>query len=415
MCFKKKNLIVAVIILVICSIITVLIISTSAGTVSTNNAVSEKDINKNFFSDVNDDDWFRTDVEYVMENGLMQGTGAGVFSPSAQTTRAMIVTILWRLDGSPAESKAEFSDVNQNDYFYNAVAWGAANNIVSGYSADKFAPDDNATREQLTAIIYRYALFKKYDMTGLSVLDAYADKNSVSGYAVDAFKWAIANKIITGTSNDILSPQDFVQRSQVAAILHRFCVQFANENISKTDTNHENTATDTSAPSNENKGHNNNTSIGGSSGKGSDSDSQNNNGAVTISADNVFAGPGDNVQVVVRVNNNPGILGMTLAAYFDDVNLNLLSVENGSAFKDILELTPSKVLENGVRFLWDGIELQKGDVHNGDILIMNFKVSDSAPKGKYPITLKYFEDDIVDKDLKSISPEIINGYITVSD
>ncbi len=415
MCFKKKNLIVAVIILVICSIITVLIISTSAGTVSTNNAVSEKDINKNFFSDVNDDDWFRTDVEYVMENGLMQGTGAGVFSPSAQTTRAMIVTILWRLDGSPAESKAEFSDVNQNDYFYNAVAWGAANNIVSGYSADKFAPDDNATREQLTAIIYRYALFKKYDMTGLSVLDAYADKNSVSGYAVDAFKWAIANKIITGTSNDILSPQDFVQRSQVAAILHRFCVQFANENISKTDTNHENTATDTSAPSNENKGHNNNTSIGGSSGKGSDSDSQNNNGAVTISADNVFAGPGDNVQVVVRVNNNPGILGMTLAAYFDDVNLNLLSVENGSAFKDILELTPSKVLENGVRFLWDGIELQKGDVHNGDILIMNFKVSDSAPKGKYPITLKYFEDDIVDKDLKSIYPEIINGYITVSD
>ena len=415
MCFKKKNLIVAVIILVICSIITVLIISTSAGTVSTNNAVSEKDINKNFFSDVNDDDWFRTDVEYVMENGLMQGTGAGVFSPSAQTTRAMIVTILWRLDGSPAESKAEFSDVNQNDYFYYAVSWAASNNIVSGYSADKFAPDDNATREQLTAIIYRYALFKKYDMTGLSVLDAYADKNSVSGYAVDAFKWAIANKIITGTSNDMLSPQDFVQRSQVAAILHRFCVQFANENISKTDTNHENTATDTSVPSNENKGHNNNTSIGGSSGKGSGSDSQNNNGAVTISADNVFAGPGDNVQVVVRVNNNPGILGMTLAAYFDDVNLNLMSVENGSAFKDILELTPSKVLENGVKFLWDGIELKEGDVHNGDILIMNFKVSDSAPKGKYPITLKYFEDDIVDKDLKSISPEIINGYITVSD
>ena len=212
----------------------------------------------------------------------------------------------------------------------------------------------------------------------------------------------------------MLSPQDFVQRSQVAAILHRFCVKFANENISKMDTNHENTATDTSVPSNEDKGHNSNTSMGGSSGKGSDSDSQN-NGAVTISADNVFANPGDEVQVVVRVNNNPGILGMTLSAYFDDANLNLLSVENGSAFKDILELTPSKVLENGVKFLWDGIELKEEDIHNGDILIMNFKVSDSTPKGKYPITLKYFEDDIVDKDLKSISPEIINGYITVSD
>lgn len=411
----RKITIVAAIILVICSISTALIISTSAGTVSTDNAVSEKDINKNIFSDVNDDDWFRTDVEYVKEKGLMQGTGTDMFSPSAQTTRAMIVTILWRLEGSPAESKAEFSDVNQNDYFYNAVAWAAANNIVSGYSSDKFAPNDSATREQLATIIYRYASFKKYDMTELSVLDAYADKNSVSEYAVDAFKWAIAKKIITGTSKDMLSPQGFAERSQVAAILHRFCVQFANENISKTDTNHENTATDTSAPSNENKGHNNNTSIGGSSGKSSDSDSQNNNGAVTISADNVFAGPGDNVQVVVRVNNNPGILGMTLSAYFDDANLNLMSVENGSAFKDILELTPSKVLENGVKFLWDGIELKEGDVHNGDILIMNFKVSESATKGKYPITLKYFEDDIVDKDLKSISPEIINGYITVSD
>ena len=411
----RKITIVAAIILVICSISTALIISTSAGTVSTDTSVSEKDINKNIFSDVNDDDWFRTDVEYVSEKGLMQGTGNGVFSPSAQTTRAMIVTILWRLEGSPIESKAEFSDVNQNDYFYNAVAWAATNDIVSGYSADKFAPDDSATREQLATIIYRYASFKKYDMTELSVLDAYADKNSVSEYAVDAFKWAIANKIITGTSKDMLSPQGFAERSQVAAILHRFCVKFATEDISKTDTNHENNAANTSVPSNENKGHNSNTSIGGSSGKGSDSDSQNTNGAVTISADNVFAGPGDEVQVVVRVNNNPGILGMTLSAYFDDVNLNLLSVENGSAIKDILELTPSKVLENGVKFLWDGIELQEGDVHNGDILIMNFKVSESALKGKYPITLKYFEDDIVDKDLKSISPEIINGYITVSD
>lgn len=209
----------------------------------------------------------------------------------------------------------------------------------------------------------------------------------------------------------MLSPQGFAERSQVAAILHRFCVKFANENPTKTDTIHENTAANTSVPSNDNKG---NTSIGGSSGNSSGSDDQNTNGAVTISADNVFAKPGNDVQVIVRVNNNPGILGMTLSAYFDDVNLHLMSVENGSAFKNILELTPSKVLDNGAKFLWDGIELQDEDVHNGDILIMNFKVSDSAPKGKYPITLKYFENDIVDKDLRSISPEIINGYITVT-
>lgn len=412
---SKKNLIIASVILLICSISTVLFISTSAGTAPTDSSVSENGSNENSFSDVTANDWFFSDVEYVSEKGLMQGTGKGVFSPSAQTTRAMIVTMLWRLEGSPAESKAEFSDVNRSDYFYNAVAWAAANSIVSGYSADKFAPEDNATREQLATIIYRYASFKKYDMTELSVLDSYADKNSVSEYAADAFRWAVANRIITGTSDDMLSPQDFAERSQVAAILHRFCVQFANENFSKTEINHENPdKAGTAAPSNEDSGQKSGTSTGGSNGKGSGSDSQNSNGAVTISADNVFAKPGDEVQVVVRISNNPGILGMTLSAYFDDVNLNLMSVENGSAFNDILELTPSKVLGNGGKFLWDGIELKEEDVHNGDILIMNFKVSESAPNDKYPITLKYFDDDIVDKDLKSISPEIINGYITVS-
>lgn len=409
----RKTIIITSIIFVICSISTAFIISPHAGTASTDRSISEKGSNENVFSDVANSDWFCRDVEFVSEKGLMQGTERGIFSPSERTTRAMIVTILWRLEGSPRKFTAEFSDVNQNDYFYHAVAWATAKKIVSGYSTEKFAPNDSATREQLAAIIYRYASFKQYDMAELSVLDAYTDKNSVSDYAVDAFKWAIANKIITGTSNDMLSPQDFVQRSQVAAILHRFCIQFTNENMSNADTNHETTTTDTSAPSNENKDHNSNTSIDSSSGKGSDSDSQNNNGAVTISADNVFARPGDEVQVVVRVNNNPGILGMTLSAYFDDVNLNLLSVENGSAFKGILELTPSKVLENGAKFLWDGVDLHEGDVKNGEILIMNFKVSDSAPAGKYPITLKYFDDDIVDKDLKSISPEVINGYITV--
>ena len=410
---KIKKIIIVSIILVICSISTALIISSSAGADPAGNSVSGKAGGKIAFSDVNPNDWFCSDVEYVSEKGLMQGTENGVFSPSAQTTRAMIVTILWRLEGSATKSKAEFSDVNPNDYFYNAVAWAAANNIVSGYNTDKFAPNDSATREQLAAIVYRYASFKKYNMTALSDLDAYTDKNSVSEYAVDAFKWAIANKIITGTSKDMLSPQDFVQRSQAAAILHRFCVQFANESISKTDTKHENTAADTTVPSGGNSGQKSDASISGSTDNDSGSDSQGSNKTATISVDDVFVRAGDEVQVVVRVSNNPGILGMTLSAYFDDVNLNLLGVENVSAFDGILELTPSKVPENGGKFLWDGIELQEGDVHDGDILIMNFKVSDSAPNGKYQITLKYFDDDIVDKDLKSISPEIINGYITV--
>lgn len=412
----KKLLTISAIILAVCSISTALIISTSAGTAST-----EKGEITGYFSDVTKDDWFYKDVKYVKEKGLMQGTADDVFSPSAETTRAMIVTILWRLEGAPEGHIAKFSDAGQDDYFCKAVAWAAENGIVSGYSANLFAPNDNATREQLAAVIYRYASFKKYDMSKAAALDAYSDKDSVSEYAIEPFGWAVANKIISGTSDSTLSPSDYVQRSQIAAILHRFCTRFNGSEISDSkETGKSDNTGSMPVPTNKTETVKSSGSAGGSFSGSPDSPSEKkenteNTGKPAISVNTVTAKPGDTVQVIAKVDNNPGILGMTLSVYFDDVNLTCLSVENGAAFEGVLDFTPAKELGNGANVLWDGIDLKDDDIHSGEILVMNFKVSESAPAGNYPISLKYFDDDIVDRNLNSISPQVTNGYIVVSD
>lgn len=404
---KIKNLLtIFAIILVVCGILT------STGTTS-----SENDGITGYFFDITKDDWFYEDVKYTKEKGLMQGTAEDAFSPSAETTRAMLVTILWRLEGSPEGYIAKFSDVGQDDYFCNSVAWAAANGIVSGYSTNLFAPNGNATREQLVAIIYRYASFKKYDMSKSVPLDAYADKDFVSEYAIEPFGWAVANNIISGTSDDILSPCDYVQRSQFAAVLHRFSTQFGGSETSEPkETGKLGGTTSTFTPTNKTETVKNSGSSDGLSGSSSKKNENTENAEKsTISVDTVTAKPGDTVQVIARVDNNPGILGMILSVYFDDANLTCLSVENGAAFESVLDFTPAKELGNGANVLWDSIDLKDDDVHNGEILVMNFKVSESAPAGNYPISLKYFDDDIVDKNLNSISPQITNGYIVVSD
>jgi len=183
--------------------------------------------NENTFSDVNESDWFYSDVVYVNKNGLMNGTSENCFSPGATTTRGMIVTVQWRLEGALVEEGKTFVDVKSDAYYHGAVAWASNHQIVTGYDETNFGPEDEATREQLATIIYRYATYKQYDLTKKSTLDEYIDKSQISDYAVPSIQWANANGIITGTSNNTLSPGDYVQRSQLAAILTRFCTQFA--------------------------------------------------------------------------------------------------------------------------------------------------------------------------------------------
>lgn len=175
------------------------------------------------FNDVSANDWFASAVDYVTGKGMMNGTADNTFSPKANTTRGMVVTVLYRLENQPSTSAASFTDVASGAYYANAVAWANANGIVSGYGSGKFGPNDKVTREQLAAILYRYARYKKYDVSGAKSLDGYTDAQSVSSYAVPALQWANAAGIVTGKSGSKLDPKGNATRAEVAAMLMRFC------------------------------------------------------------------------------------------------------------------------------------------------------------------------------------------------
>nr|WP_302665389.1 S-layer homology domain-containing protein [uncultured Agathobaculum sp.] len=180
------------------------------------------------FADVADDAWYADAVRYVYEKGMMNGTSSTTFSPNETTTRAMIVTMLHRLENEPTASAAGFTDVASNTYYANAVAWAAANGVVTGVSETSFAPNDAITREQLAAILYRYAELKGYNVSASGSLSGYTDASQISSYATTAMQWANSTGLITGKTSTTLSPKGNATRAEVATILMRFC-----ENIAK--------------------------------------------------------------------------------------------------------------------------------------------------------------------------------------
>ena len=181
------------------------------------------------FTDVLESDWFYDDVVFVYENGLFAGTSDTTFSPNASMTRAMLVTVLYRLEGQPAvNGRSGFSDVQYNGYYEDAVTWAADNGIVNGTSTTTFSPNANVTREQMAAILYRYAQYKKYNTAASSGLNGFTDHASVSGYAAASLEWAVAEKLVNGSAGKLM-PTGNATRAQVAAILHRFV-----ENVAKT-------------------------------------------------------------------------------------------------------------------------------------------------------------------------------------
>lgn len=174
------------------------------------------------FTDVRESDWFYDDVVFAYENGLFSGTSDTTFSPNTSMTRAMLVTVLYRLEGQPAvNGRSGFSDVQYNGYYEDAVTWAADNGIVNGTSTSTFSPNVNVTREQMAAILYRYAQYKKYNTAASSSLNDFTDQASVSGYATASLEWAVAEKLVNGSAGKLM-PTGNATRAQVAAILHRF-------------------------------------------------------------------------------------------------------------------------------------------------------------------------------------------------
>ena len=181
------------------------------------------------FSDVKPTDWFYNAVKYVYANDLMNGVEGGKFAPNATLDRAMMVTILYRLDGQPAVSgDVSFGDVPAGTWYTNAVKWAADNGIVKGVEGNRFAPTDGLTREQMATILYRYAQYKKLDVSASADLTAFVDGAKTSAWAADAMEWAVGAGLINGLEGNTLAPQGTSTRAQVAAVLMRFC-----ENIVK--------------------------------------------------------------------------------------------------------------------------------------------------------------------------------------
>ena len=181
------------------------------------------------FEDVGTDAWYSDAVAYVYRNGLMSGTSGSTFSPDAAITRAQLVTILWRMAGSPQVNYLmDFDDVSQDAYYAEAVRWAAGEGIAGGYGNGLFGSDDPITREQMAAILYRFAQHMGYDVSigeDTNIL-SYTDAPDVSGYAVAALQWACGAGIIRGTGDgSTLTPQGGATRAQAAVILTRFCAQ----------------------------------------------------------------------------------------------------------------------------------------------------------------------------------------------
>ena len=178
------------------------------------------------FTDVHEGDWFYEEVLYAYENGLMNGVGDNRFAPNSATTRGMLVTILYRLEGEPAVTgEAGFDDVGDT-WYTDAVIWAAANDIVNGIGDNQFGPENTLTREQLVTMLYRYAEAAGYDVSAAADLSGYPDAGKVQTYAQEAMSWAVAEGIVEGMDGN-LNPAGNASRAQIATILMRFCEDVA--------------------------------------------------------------------------------------------------------------------------------------------------------------------------------------------
>ncbi|MDE7219342.1 MAG: S-layer homology domain-containing protein, partial [Oscillospiraceae bacterium] len=178
------------------------------------------------FVDVLPSDWFYEAVLYVYNRGLMNGVSDTEFDPYGTLNRAMVVTILYRLEGEPETALSSFKDVEEGKWYTKAIGWGAANGVVEGYDADRFGPMDPVTREQLAAILFRYASYKGYDVTGRADLTVYTDAAAIHEYAVEAMHWAVDLGAPTPVSETALAPRENATRAQVAEAFMNFCEKY---------------------------------------------------------------------------------------------------------------------------------------------------------------------------------------------
>lgn len=196
-------------------------VTVSAAFIGSGQAGVDTDTTCSPYSDVNTSAWYHSGVHYVLHENLMNGTSAKTFAPNGKLSRAMLAQILYNQAGKPSvSSSVKFSDVKSGDWFASAVAWAAEKGVVTGFEDGTFRPNDYVTREQLAAMLYRYA---GSPAVGTATLNAFNDASAVAVYAQDAMKWATANGIITGDGNaSTLNPKGTASRAQAATMIMRY-------------------------------------------------------------------------------------------------------------------------------------------------------------------------------------------------
>ena len=180
------------------------------------------------FSDVAEDNWYFDAVKFVVNNGLFNGVSDKSFEPQTNMTRGMLVTVLYRMEAEPDinDITSSFSDVVIDSWYDDAVNWASANGVVNGYENSKFGPNDYITREQIVAILYRYSELKGYDITATGDISAYSDSGDIHDYALTPIKWALGNGLLSGRGNGVLAPSGNATRAEVATIIMRFYNMF---------------------------------------------------------------------------------------------------------------------------------------------------------------------------------------------
>lgn len=399
------------------------------------------------FSDVPKNEWYSESVEYVFENGLMNGTSKTTFEPASSITRGMIVTIIYRMEGMPTVvSESKYTDVNKEFYYYSPIVWATENGIVNGYSKEIFAPNDRITREQFAAILYRYADYKgldvSFDLRIVEALKKYDDNSLINDYAKDAISWANHSKLITGTSVTTLEPQGTATRAQAATIFMRFDkwideAENAKSDEQKTDEtskdneepdDHKDVTADNSqnesTKENETPTHTNNTdkeSENGTSNEEKEPDNTTDNNDTEIDYQGLYLKVndseitnGNNVEVNVSLENNPGIMGMMISFEYDEKAMKLVKVLNGNVLTDEngYVFTSPRNMASGCRASWYTLE-DECTMVSGTVVTLVFEVFDSTQKGSYPVTIRYNSDDVIDMNEENLALEIINGQIIV--
>jgi hypothetical protein len=179
------------------------------------------------FTDVTEEDWFYAPVRYAFESGIMKGTSVTLFEPRKETTRAMVVTMLHRLESLPAAQGRYFSDVSEDDWFYKAVMWASSQNIVQGYGGEEFGANDSVTREQLAQMLFNYAAYKSYDTSQQGIkAQSFNDYDQISPWAMGAVAWAVNAELMQGTDENDLNPKGTATRAEIATVFQRFITAF---------------------------------------------------------------------------------------------------------------------------------------------------------------------------------------------